>query len=156
METVPPFDALRGEGGPTALFGRLLRGAEAERALAALETAAVAATERTEATFGPSSERDPIERLDSLIAEMWSTGWSPARNDLNLFARDLGAILAAALMASPGAQPVFRSASVLDHFSVFYAVQELEVFPFHKVAKALAARHGESLAQLLRATAHVS
>jgi hypothetical protein len=145
------FDALKGDG-PTTLFGPVLDGHSFLVASKRLQTMAAVARSRIAGTFGTelATLREAAETLDGIVSEMWDTGWSPKGGDINLFTRDFGSVLAAALLELPGAIPVFRSKRMLDHMSVWFPGQCLEVFPFHKTVKCLREKQGESMGQLYR------
>ncbi|MBI1337582.1 MAG: hypothetical protein GC164_11535 [Phycisphaera sp.] len=148
------FDALRADS-PTELFGPCLEGDSVTLASEHLQAMAALARSQIAEVFGDQIGRggDGVDGLDRIIADMWDTGWSPASGDLNVFSRDFGVVLAAALLELPHAVAVFRSQRVLDHMSVWLPQNGLEVFPFHKALKCLRDKVGESMGQLYRSVA---
>jgi len=86
-----------------------------------------------------------IDTLESVIQEMWDTGWDPSSGDIDLFSRDFGSLLAVSIQRSLGGKFVFRSNTDLTHASIWFEQCCLEAFPFHRVFKRLTCQHGESL-----------
>lgn len=147
------FDAIRGEGQPTTLFGPALSGASAEAALSCLVESANDARQRVANTFGAvaSPDAEGVAHIDSLVAEIWQSGWDPKRKSFNLFATDFGVLFAAAFIGLPEFAAVFRSEQILDHVSFWSPEADTEFFPFHKIARALLSGDGESASQMYRA-----
>lgn len=142
---VPPFDMLTGQPSPYSGFGEpLSESNDLEKQFVCL---ADEARNRLNNGFGRQLVNDaslPSE-LDSIIREMWEHGWSPDTGNVNLFATDLGLVLAAMLHAKHKAAIVFRSATDVSHLSLFWAREGVEVFPFHHVAKCLLDRQSDSI-----------
>jgi hypothetical protein len=146
------MDALQGEDTPTEIFGSTLQGDEAIVARTNLSALAHLARRNFEEMFGIRIGPDDsgIAALDRVIKEMWHDGWTAEDGNLDLFASHFGALLADALVALAGTVTVFRSASNLNHFSVWLPKKRIEYFPFHKACKCLSYSEGESMAQLYR------
>ncbi len=141
---VPAFDALAGARSPFEGFGPVMRGRELEENL---EEVVTQASRRISDVFGINvgADRAGVASLDNVIQQLWQTGWDPDRGDVNLFARDLGSILALALSRRLHGDLVFRSSTDLSHPSVWWPSAGIEAFPFHKTWKALLQGQEESL-----------
>ncbi len=88
--------------------------------------------------------------LDDVVAEMWTEGWDPQLGDVNLFARDFGALTMDALLRETSGHAIFRSSTDLSNASVYWPQSLIEAFPFHKAQKCLMTRDGESFSQFFR------
>lgn len=138
------FDMIKGDAIPFAGFGPTdaAEGRKAEF----LRLARQAGANVQEIFRRDVSDDDAAPRvLDEIIEEMWGQGWTPQEN-VGLFTRDLGAILAASIHRRLGGTLLFRPD--LLHVSLWWESQALEVFPLHKTRKALLTRDGESVTQL--------
>jgi hypothetical protein len=83
--------------------------------------------------------------ITDAICSMWTAGWDPDRDNLELFTRDFGAILCGSLLEARGAVLVARDGEHGFHSSVSFPDKHIEAFPWHKVYKRLRCRDGESL-----------
>lgn len=154
MMEIPAFDALSGGPEPTDAFGIVLNGQDAAMALARLRNVVEQARPSVREIFGVdiTSNSKGAAKLDRIVEEMWSTGWNPHEGDLNLFATHFGALLYDA-MANLSMKQIFRSREVADHHSLWDTETCTEYFPFHKTAKCLLNRQGESMLQMYDAAA---
>jgi hypothetical protein len=142
---VPPFDLLTNQPSPYESFGRILPASETvERAF---EDVVGKARERIGEAFGVriGQDREGIQELEDLIAEMWAQDWNPEEGDVNLFATDFGSLFTRALSRVLKGRLVFRSEKDLSHLSCWWEPNGVEAFPFHKVYKRLLSQEGESL-----------
>lgn len=148
---VPPFDALKGDSHPTEICGPVLTGSEHDSALSNFNTmteqARAAVQEHLKVSI--SSGINSVESIDRIIVDIWNTGWNPEDGNLNLFVLHFGSLLASAMLKVPGTQPVFRSTTNANHFSVLHSKSGMEYFPFHKLTKCLTESTGESASQML-------
>src|SRR6266508_4558526 len=145
------FDALGGGSTPAGLFGSPLPSESTDEALSALVGLARTARQRVRDTFGTdvSPDSEGISKLDTVIDGIWRQEWPGNESSAYpILVTDLGSLLAVALLALPGTQPVFRSSSELLHFSAWVLSRHAEFFPFHKIAKSLSFRFGEKATQL--------
>ncbi len=152
MDTQPEllFDALANEDSPSRMLGDIL--GDSSRLLAAtnLSRNASDARSRVNEVFGKQVTPDGqgTRELDSIVSEMWSTGWDPKRKSLDLFASDFGALYASAFRSIDGLTLVARSTDDHIHLSFWSPIARMEYFPYHKVVKALQNPRGESLSQM--------
>jgi hypothetical protein len=151
MGVVPAFDVLRGALAPTDAFGIVLKGADAARALAYLRDVAQQARHNLREVFGIDVSLDSkgVEQLDSIVGQMWATGWDPEKDNLNLFATHFGALLYEAMLG-PSMAAIVRSLDYADHHSLWQAATQTEFFPFHKAAKCLVNGATDSMMQMYR------
>jgi hypothetical protein len=105
------------------------------------------ASARAEEMVGlaPSRNRAGIAALEELVSRIWSEGWDPQTADVNLFVRDLGSIFMLITQEIAGGETVFRSRTDVSHASLWWPIERLEVFPFHKMYRRLVERDGESV-----------
>ena len=148
---IPPFDAIIGSAKPTGSFGDILKYEEHEKAISEFENLVLLAKEavREDFNLNLSDFTNAADELDNIILEMWSEGWNPENGDLNLFCSHFGAVLASLLIAVPNTKFVFRSSTELDNLSIWHEPSKTEYFPFHKIAKCLTVKHGESVRQMV-------
>ncbi len=148
---IPPFDALIGSEKPTDSFGGILENAEFDIAMLRFEELANQAIITVCEMFdiNLSDPKITADELDGIISEMWSTGWNPEEADFNLFCSHYGTILASLMKIVPNTSIVFRSSSNINHLSIWHESSKTEYFPFHKIAKCLTRRHGESVRQMI-------
>lgn len=148
--SVPTPDLIIESTTPTNAFAPPLVDAEAEQAIGHLNSETANAQQRLSDGFQFEFDDLPSlpTQLDNVISEMWATGWDPDSSSLDQFVTDFGLIFLDALRSMPGATPVMRSATDLNHASVWFGVLGAEAFPFHKTLKALVSSEGESLRQM--------
>lgn len=141
------FDALSGSKEPFEGFGPALPSVGAERAFRVVVSQA---RERVKSVFnediGP--DRRGVETVEQVVVTMWQEGWNPEAGDLDLFARDFGALVTDSILSEVGGTLVFRSQTDLSHTSLWWPAQQFEVFPFHRAAKRLVRQEGEGLLYL--------
>jgi len=144
------FDALAKEDAPSSIFGDILGGSPLRLATATLRRDAEGARSRVNDTFGHhvTPDEQGIRVLDTIVAEMWSTGWDPKRESLDLFVSDFGALYASAFASIETLRLVARSTGDPLHMSFWSLMARMEYFPYHKVVKALRNPTGENLAQM--------
>jgi hypothetical protein len=150
---VPPFDLLSEQDAPYSGFGDPLP--ESPERLQVLLAATEDARRRITKTFAheldiPSSVP---QQLDTIIAQMWAHGWSPAKGNINLFATDFGLLLTSVLLTNYHGSPIFRSEDNLSHFSIWWPSCKLEIFPFHHMVKCLSHREANSVASFAKGLA---
>ena len=141
------FDLLTGQASPFTGFGERC---DASARFAVLSARAIG---RFDEMFGVKAEDvDEIaSQLDRIIVEMWNEGWDPDTGNIDLFTTDFGALLANSIAKDFEGTPVFRSVTDLTHMSVWWPVERIEAFPFHKVFKRLCSREGEGLSFYVQA-----
>lgn len=146
---VPLFDLLKGQKSPYKGFGVILSDQDENNKL--LEKLTSEAAERFKEGFGIKLDdsNQAIEELEKTITEMWQEGWNPDEGNVNLFATDFGLILAEIIQCLFAGKTLFRSKSNLNHLSVWWNEQRVEVFPFHKAYKRLTTESGESLSSFV-------
>lgn len=147
---VPEFDMLASQSRPFEGFGEPAICSSSFKSV--IDEVIDQSRSRVSEFFGldATEGEDVAIALDQIVADMWREGWDPSVGDLNLFARDLGAVFLYALTREFGGDLVLRSTSDLSHASVFLRRKKIEVFPFHKAFKCLVRRDGESFAQVVR------
>ena len=152
---LPPFDVLFSQKRPFDGFGPLEEDTQRVREL--FDEVVCQAQTRVRELFEISDVDGEklVAELDEMVAEMWREDWDPQSGDVNLFARDLGALLMDALLRETSGQAVFRSNSDLTNASVYWPPKMIEAFPFHKAFKCLINREGESLLQFFRGVQHL-
>ena len=139
------FDLLVGKTPPFLGFGEVIQNSgELEKEL---HTAADQVRHQIRDTFGAKLDNPSAtpKELDDIIQELWETGWDPEVGNLALFTRDLGLLLAEATLDLLGGNLIFRSKSNVIHWSIVWADQDVEAFPFHKALKCLTRWHGETM-----------
>jgi len=140
------FDLLTGKKAPFLGFGETSqdsREIEAER-----HKATDQAREQIRNVFGAKLESPTTtpKELDDIVQELWETGWNPESDNVELFTRDLGLLLTEATLELLGGKLTFRSTdNNAFHWSIFWADQRVEAFPFHKTFKCLIRSHGETM-----------
>jgi hypothetical protein len=100
---------------------------------------------------------DPLiipEELDSIVRQMWNSGWDPQNGNIDLFARDFGLVLIEAILALLGGVLIFRRGSNVNHLSIFWSKSKIEAFPFHKTLKCLLNEDGDSMTYFVRGLCH--
>jgi hypothetical protein len=139
------FDLLVGKAPPFLGFGEVIQ--ESEELEKELDTAADQVRRQIRDTFGAKLDNPSTtpKELDDIIQELWETGWDPQVGNLALFTRDLGLLLTEATLDLLGGNLIFRSKSDVMHWSIFWADQGVEAFPFHKALKCLTHLHGETM-----------
>jgi len=125
------FDLLVGNKTPFLGFGEVIQDSrELEKEL---HRAADQVRHQIRSTFGAkldNSSTTPKE-LDDIAEELWETGWDPEVGNVALFTRDLGLLLTEATLDLLEGRLIFRSASNVIHWSIFWADHGVEAFPFH-------------------------
>jgi hypothetical protein len=147
------FDLLVGQAAPFLGFGEVVQDStEHEREL---HKNADQVRKQIRNTFGAkldNSSTTPKE-LDDIAQELWETGWDPRVGNVALFTRDFGLLLTEATMDLLGGRMVCRSTTNLIHWSIFWANQRVEAFPFHKALKCLTYSEGETMTYFVRGLA---
>jgi len=147
------FDLLVGNKTPFLGFGEVIQDSrELEKEL---HRAADQVRHQIRSTFGAkldNSSTTPKE-LDDIAEELWETGWDPEVGNVALFTRDLGLLLTEATLDLLEGRLIFRSASNVIHWSIFWADHGVEAFPFHKALKCLTHSHGETMTYFVRGLA---
>ena len=82
------------------------------------------------------------QELDTIVTNMWATGWTPEHDNLELFAWEFGLQLVEAILSIYGGELIFRRTEYHNHTSVFWPNAKVEAFPFHKTIKCLRDQHG--------------
>jgi hypothetical protein len=148
------FDLLVGQAAPFLGFGEVVQDStEDEREF---HKNADQVRQQIRDTFGAkldNSSTTPKE-LDDIAQELWETGWNPQVGNLALFTRDLGLLLAEATLDLLGGRLICRSTTNLIHWSIFWASQRVEAFPFHKALKCLTHSEGETMTYFVRGLGH--
>jgi len=147
-------DVLTGGTTPYRNFGALL--ADTVQRERELHDAASTVREQLREAFDVVLE-DPQKipgELDSIVNEMWKTGWNPKSDNINIFARDFGLILIESILALLSGAIIFRSESNDNHCSIFWSVSRIEAFPFHKTLKCLLEEDGNSMAYFVKGLTH--
>jgi hypothetical protein len=147
---VPPFDYLEGQDSPYEGFGEALPVSQAREKV--LRSLIAQATGRVEEEFEVelSDPNQASTELENVIAQMWAEGWNTGSGDVNLLATDFGLILTGVIGELHGGELIFRSETVLDHLSIWWVEDAIEVFPFHKAYKRLFSQYGENLNTFIR------
>src|SRR5690606_25074821 len=142
---VPSFDLLTEQISPYAGFGETSIFAS-ELPYAYLETIDQV-RRRVLEVFGIDLNRgiDCIKELEQSIDQIWTENWDPHQSDMRLFVTDFGCVVAEALRRSLKGILVLRSTTDLLHASLWWELESIEVFPFHKMYKCLNSVDGESL-----------
>jgi hypothetical protein len=142
---VPSFDLLKNQIEPFSGFGDIIE--KSNDLDASFNSAILQAKNRCREIFSISFEDNVrnISEIDKIISHMWCTGWNPEKNDINLFVCDFGLIYSNEILSKYGGEPIYRSKSDLNHFSIYWKNQKIEVFPFHRTLKCLWHRDDESL-----------
>jgi hypothetical protein len=140
------FDLLTGNMTPFRGFGEMIqdsREIEAER-----HKATDHAREQIRNVFGAKLESPTTipKELDDIVQELWEAGWNPETDNVELFTRDLGLLLTEATLELLGGKLTFRSPDHESfHWSILFAGQQVEAFPFHKAYKCLIRPDGETM-----------
>lgn len=144
------FDLLAGPSAPYAGFGERVVASPAQ--LAELQAAGAAAQGRLASGFGCDfADAHAVPgQLDAVVKQMWGDGWSPETENVNLFTRDFGLALTAAILAAIGGEAVLPVERNRAHLSIWWRAARVEAFPMHNVAKCLLAPDGTSMDYFFR------
>jgi hypothetical protein len=147
------FDLLVGKTPPFLGFGEVIQGSEELEK--ELHTAANQMRHQIRDTFGAKLDNPSTtpKELDDIIQELWEAGWDPLVGNLALFTRDLGLLVTEATLDLLGGNLIFRSKSNVIHWSIVWADQDVEAFPFHKALKCLTYSEGETMTYFVRGLA---
>ena len=139
------FDLFVGGTEPLLAFGEVIR--NSEKLEREFHKDADQVREQIRKTFGAKLDdsRTTPKELDDIARELWETGWDPEVGNVALFTRDLGLLLTEATLDLLGGKLIFRSATNLMHWSIFWPDQRVEAFPFHKALKCLTHSEGETM-----------
>jgi hypothetical protein len=152
---IPFVDVLRGGSAPYGGFGNVIDDStQREREL---HEDASEASQRLRDTFGLTLT-DPskiAEELDSIVREMWRTGWNPKLGSVDLFARDFGLVLVEAILNLLGGKLTMRSGDNASHWSIFWPYAKIEAFPFHKTIKCVLDDDGDTMAYFVKGLGHL-
>ncbi len=148
------FDLFVGRTAPLPSFGPVdddSKGPERQ-----LRAAAAQVRQQVRDTFDAKLENSSAipGELDSIIRELWETGWDPQVDNLQLFTRDFGLLLTETTLDLLGGKLVPRSPDNVVHWSIFWADRKVEAFPFHKALKCLTHRDGETMTYFVRGLRH--
>lgn len=145
LNEIPPFDLLTGQKSPYEGFGPIMDKDKLprDRFFEVLEESRSRVTEIFNVTL--TEGRNAVMILEDIITQMWEQGWDPATNDINLFTRDFGILLAHSIHKTLNGKFMFRSDVDLSHMSLYWKSKTIEAFPFHKTFKRMSFRDGESL-----------
>jgi hypothetical protein len=139
------FDLLVGKTGPFLGFGEVIQ--NSSELEGELHKIADQVRQQIRNVFGAkldNSSTTPKE-LDDIIQELWETGWDPEVGRLDLFTRDLGVLLTETTLDLLEGKLIFRSTDNVIHWSIFWADQGVEAFPFHKALKCFTHLYGETM-----------
>jgi hypothetical protein len=142
---IPPFDLLTSQKLPYEGFGHIIDKDKLsrDRFFEVLEESQSRVAEIFNVTLAEG--RNTVRILEEIITQMWDQGWDPATNDINLFTRDFGVLLAHSLHETLNGKLIFRSEVDLSHMSLHWKSKAIETFPFHKTFKRMSFRDGESI-----------
>jgi hypothetical protein len=148
------FDLLVGRATPFLGFGEVIE--DTKEIEKELHKDADQVRRQIRVTFGAKLENASAtpQELDEITKELWETGWDPQVGNLQLFTRDFGLLLAEATLELLGGNLISRSTSNLIHWSILWADQRVEAFPFHKTLKCLTRLDGETMAYFVRGLGH--
>jgi hypothetical protein len=148
------FDLLVGRSAPFRGFGEVVE--DSRRIEVEFHKDVDQVRRQIRDTFGARLEEPSStpKELDNIIRELWQTGWDPRVGNLQLFARDLGLLLTEATLVLLKGTLIPRSTSNLIHWSIFWATERVEAFPFHKALKCLTHSDGETMTYFVRGLGH--
>ena len=148
------FDLFVGRTAPLPNFGPVVE--DLKDLESQLREAAAQVRQQVRDTFDARLENSAAtpKELDSIIKELWQTGWDPQVDNLQLFTRDFGLLLSEATLDLLGGKLVPRSPDNIIHWSSFWVDRKVEAFPFHKALKCLTHKDGETMTYFVRGLRH--
>src|ERR1700722_1350215 len=148
------FDLFVGRTAPFPGFGPVVE--DSKDLEMQLREAAAQVRQQVRDTFDARLENSSAtpKELDSIIKELWQTGWDPQVDNLQLFTRDFGLLLTEATLDLLGGKLLPRSPGNVIHWSIFWADRKVEAFPFHKALKCLTHADGETMTYFVRGLRH--